>query len=661
MSTKKDTRKIAYSYIRFSTPDQIKGDSLRRQKEASEKYALENNLRLDSSLRMEDLGVSAYKGKNATHGALKGFMTAVVQKKVPVGSVLLVESLDRLSRANVLEAFEQFSTIIRAGVTIVTLLDKMTYSRETIEAHPLTLFGSIAVMMRANDEVKTKAKRISQAWEKKRLDALNDKKPLTSRCPAWLELVNGKYILIKKRADLVRRIFSLYIAGHGKRSIAKIFNEEGIDTWRCKNIKIKANGWHDSYIQKILNNEAVLGRYQPHAKSEKSSRRTPVGESIENYFPPVIDAKMWRSAHLRPAAARGHKGSDKKVSNLFSGIVFDGYNGARMRFVDKGGKRGQGKYLSSDIKRLKPSSKGQNWPYPDFEKMIIAWLEGLNWENLYSHSVDSDVSKHESERAVLSLKNEKLEKDLERLLDSFVDANESLRQRVNERIRKIDSDITINKQTIEKIDSEISQKSETRFAMLEGFKKFRNLTIDQSYSGRVNLQTEIRRRIKEIKLYRYGGLQYPGLGKAAQQESKKPCVQIIYKNDSEEQIRLEISKSLTEAMKEWTERFRKKSSKSKHSNRDSLWNEMENMDPEVQSENIHVSPELEPHKHLVVKAVKERNQRIREAAKDRKNVVFVDRNIFDGSGSFVPKLKSNAKVSKPIKKRIGIVNKSKQK
>jgi|GEM_PF-5511149 len=29
----------AYSYIRFSTPEQLKGDSLRRQKEASEQYA----------------------------------------------------------------------------------------------------------------------------------------------------------------------------------------------------------------------------------------------------------------------------------------------------------------------------------------------------------------------------------------------------------------------------------------------------------------------------------------------------------------------------------------------------------------------------------------------------------------------------------------------
>jgi DNA invertase Pin-like site-specific DNA recombinase len=33
------TKPTAYSYIRFSTPEQIKGDSLRRQVELSEAYA----------------------------------------------------------------------------------------------------------------------------------------------------------------------------------------------------------------------------------------------------------------------------------------------------------------------------------------------------------------------------------------------------------------------------------------------------------------------------------------------------------------------------------------------------------------------------------------------------------------------------------------------
>ena len=55
-------RPRAYSYIRFSTPEQMKGDSLRRQTEAAEKYAAINGLDLDDELTFRDLGVSAYTG-----------------------------------------------------------------------------------------------------------------------------------------------------------------------------------------------------------------------------------------------------------------------------------------------------------------------------------------------------------------------------------------------------------------------------------------------------------------------------------------------------------------------------------------------------------------------------------------------------------------------
>ncbi len=43
--------KKSYSYIRFSTPEQIKGDSLRRQLEGSRQWADENDYELDTSLR----------------------------------------------------------------------------------------------------------------------------------------------------------------------------------------------------------------------------------------------------------------------------------------------------------------------------------------------------------------------------------------------------------------------------------------------------------------------------------------------------------------------------------------------------------------------------------------------------------------------------------
>ena len=54
---------------------------------------------LDESLR--DIGVSAFKGKNAIKGALKKFIELVEAGRIEKGSILILESLDRLSRQQV--------------------------------------------------------------------------------------------------------------------------------------------------------------------------------------------------------------------------------------------------------------------------------------------------------------------------------------------------------------------------------------------------------------------------------------------------------------------------------------------------------------------------------------------------------------------------------
>lgn len=127
--------KKAYSYIRMSTETQLKGDSLRRQLEASENYAKNNNLELVDSidgLSLKDIGVSAYKGKNAQKGVLSVFLDALESDKIPENSVLLIESLDRLSRDKLSEALPQFMSIINKGVEIVTLADNQRYTKEII-------------------------------------------------------------------------------------------------------------------------------------------------------------------------------------------------------------------------------------------------------------------------------------------------------------------------------------------------------------------------------------------------------------------------------------------------------------------------------------------------------------------------------------------------
>lgn len=47
---------LAYSYIRFSTPDQLEGDSQRRQLELSLNYCEKNGLKLDESTTIKDFG-----------------------------------------------------------------------------------------------------------------------------------------------------------------------------------------------------------------------------------------------------------------------------------------------------------------------------------------------------------------------------------------------------------------------------------------------------------------------------------------------------------------------------------------------------------------------------------------------------------------------------
>src|ERR1700728_3820403 len=109
----------AYSYVRWSTPEQARGGTLERQLKLSREYAARNNLELDESYI--DPGVSAYRGKNRFEGALANFTKHVESGRIPKGSCLLVESLDRLSRDKVLKALSLFISIIEAGITIVSL------------------------------------------------------------------------------------------------------------------------------------------------------------------------------------------------------------------------------------------------------------------------------------------------------------------------------------------------------------------------------------------------------------------------------------------------------------------------------------------------------------------------------------------------------------
>jgi hypothetical protein len=108
-----------------------------------------------------------------------------------------------------------------------------------------------------------------------------------------MPLSTSRRAVIKERAAIVRRVFRMLLDGIGKDGIAKRLNADKVPTF-----SERGDGWHTSYITKLLDNPAVYGTYQPHRVEwdEKTGarRRVPDGEPIENYFPAAVDRETYR-------------------------------------------------------------------------------------------------------------------------------------------------------------------------------------------------------------------------------------------------------------------------------------------------------------------------------------------------------------------------------
>ncbi|MGO9817063.1 MAG: recombinase family protein [Acidocella sp.] len=244
--SKQNILRKAYSYLRFSTPEQARGDSFRRQTDLALDYANRHDLELDEVLSFHDLGVSAYRGSNAETGQLGALLEAVRVGLIAPGSVVLVESLDRISRQAARKALRVIESIVETGVSVVTLSDGREYTATSLDNDPLSLMMALLTFVRANEESATKGRRVAAAWAAKR--ACANQQPLTSRCPGWiqLDLESRTFVLIPDRAAIVRRMYDEALSGRGTAAIARRLNVEGVPVFGDGSRK--GAMWHDSYI-----------------------------------------------------------------------------------------------------------------------------------------------------------------------------------------------------------------------------------------------------------------------------------------------------------------------------------------------------------------------------------------------------------------------------
>lgn len=419
---------LAYSYVRFSSTAQLEGDSLRRQTERAAAYCQRAGLTLDTSLSLRDLGVSAFRGANAAVGNFRVFLDAVKNGTVPPGSVLVVESFDRISRQGIDEGYDLIKSILKAGVSIVTLSPERRFDQDATRSLSKGALEIQLILERAAEESETKAVRVGAAWRAKQRQA-GTGHLLTRVVPAWIEVTSDRRMkLIPERAAIVRRIYRESIAGSGCNMIAHRLNADGLAPFTAT-----AGSWGASAVRHILRARTTTGEYLPRTGGETYPRPA-AGQPVPGYYPAVVNEQTWRAAaaavgirRTRPAGRPGRK------INIFAGLLRDARDGSSIVLHTKGATGGMEKRLVSLAAwQGKAGSKFVTFPFDVFERAMLEHLAEVDAHSLFpdnDHGDEELAIRGELDRVRAQVERVKAKAEESPDLDDLADVLRRLREK----------------------------------------------------------------------------------------------------------------------------------------------------------------------------------------------------------------------------------------
>jgi len=271
---------------------------------------------LDDTLSLKDEGLSAYHQNHVKQGALGVFLLAVDEGRIPPGSVLIVEGLDRLSRAEPIQAQAQLAQIINAGITVVTASEGREYNRAGLKAQPMDLVYSLLVMIRSHEESDTKSKRVRAAIRRQCQGWINGSWRgivRNGRDPQWTRIGEGnRFELVPERVTAIRLMIDMFRQGHGAVHIVRELTQ--------RNLSITDAGNGAPHIYKIIRNRALIGERVLEVDGETYC--------LEGYYPPVLTPNEFAELqHL--AEHRGRRKGKGEIPGIVTGlrITYCGYCG----------------------------------------------------------------------------------------------------------------------------------------------------------------------------------------------------------------------------------------------------------------------------------------------------------------------------------------------
>jgi len=314
--------------------------------------------------------------------------------------VLIVESLDRLSRQEIGDADQLICGILRKGISIVTLEPE----RELTPASVNDLLARIEMLVlasRANEESTTKSVRVRDAWHALHEQARKTGRAITPLCPGWLRLVGEKgkdkdkdtrqWEQIPEAVAIVRRIVREIMDGYSMGEITRRLNGEGKRTLR------HGKEWDASTVRAIVRCPALIGTLQPTARN--GGRRESAGEPITNYYGKgILTKKEWyRLQEMldNRKVVRGRTGTGCR--SLFKNMLHDIHGHALVITV----KQENAYLVSTAARRGLYGAKYTSFRYDIFERYFLRFVSQLKAADLLPHTAtdttESDIERIEGE------------------------------------------------------------------------------------------------------------------------------------------------------------------------------------------------------------------------------------------------------------------------
>ena len=489
---------LIISYFRFSSMDQLSGDSLSRQTRLSEKWCQKRGWTL-SERKFTDQGRSGFHGDHL-RGDFGSFLRLVDSGKIPLGSLLLVENLDRLSRQKPWRSIGLISSILEKGVNIQTLTPEKTYTKDSSNEDILfMIFG----LMGSHTESLKKSERLGSLWEEKRKKLKNNQMVRLTRLPSWLKQNPNslKVQPIPEKVKTVQLIFKLFTEkGYSQERIVRYLNTNGVSPIGKKDV------WYISYIKKLLKDPSVTG-HRSFCKIEVNNetgqrKRVPQTELLKVY-PSIISEEVFQQSLSRHGTTN-HRGRIGGVNLFSTKIVKCGRCGSKMVVNGKGG--GYKRLICFSYFTRSGCSCSPGYNLDEFEKSFFNYVKELKISDIFNNEThDFLVQTKREEQSQLLNEIKKNKKKLKNLTDVMMDDSLSFSETLKKEFLNLEDSVKSSEIRVKKLEEELDglgnqSDSGTILSLSEYYLKNQPFT---DLEQRKLIREVINEQVEEIRVFSY--------------------------------------------------------------------------------------------------------------------------------------------------------------